>query len=88
MKRFAARYVYPLTDPEPIEKAFIPQENDFEPATSEERESIVEKHKSVSYWRDAARRFRANTVSMSATMRFSSFTFLSLPAAAIQGPGG
>ena len=59
-----------VVDPEPIEKAFIPQENDFEPATSEERESIVEKHKSVSYWRDAARRFRANTVSMVALFVF------------------
>ena len=69
MKKFAKVSPF-VVDPEPIEKAFIPQENDFEPATSEERESVVEKHKSVSYWRDAGRRFRANTVSMVALFVF------------------
>ena len=37
---------------------------DFAPAADKEKEAMVEKHKSVSYWRDAWRRFRANTVSM------------------------
>ena len=37
---------------------------DFESATKLEKESMVEQHKSVSYWRDAARRFKNNTVSM------------------------
>ena len=37
---------------------------DFASATAEEKESMVEKHKSVSYWRDAGRRFRQNHVSM------------------------
>jgi len=37
---------------------------DMEPATIEEKTSMVEKRKSVSYWRDAWRRFRKNTVSM------------------------
>ena len=38
--------------------------DDFSPAAEEEKAAMVEKHKSVSYWRDAWRRFRANTVSM------------------------
>ena len=38
--------------------------SDFEPATDSEKESMVEIRKSVSYWRDAARRFKNNTVSM------------------------
>ena len=38
--------------------------SDFEPATESEKESMVEIRKSVSYWRDAARRFKNNTVSM------------------------
>lgn len=37
---------------------------DFEPATSQEKASMVEMHKSVSYWKDAVRRFRHNSVSM------------------------
>ena len=37
--------------------------SDFEPATESEKESMVEIRKSVSYWRDAARRFKNNTVS-------------------------
>lgn len=39
-------------------------DEDFGGATAEEKESMVEKHKSVSYWKDAARRFRKNHVSM------------------------
>ena len=37
---------------------------DFERATTDEKASMVETHKSVSYWADAARRFKKNTVSM------------------------
>ena len=59
-----------MVDPEPIEKAFQLQDSDFERATSDEKESVVEKHKSISYWRDAGRRFRANTVSMVALFVF------------------
>ena len=59
-----------VVDPQPIEQAFLPQEGDFEPASREEREAVVEKHKSISYWRDAWRRFRANTVSMVALFVF------------------
>ena len=70
-----------MVNPEPIEKAFELNEEDFEPATLEERESVVEKHKSVSYWRDAWRRFRANTVSMVAL-----FVFLLILLFAFLGP--
>ena len=44
--------------------------SDFEPATDSEKESMVEIRKSVSYWRDAARRFKKNTVSMVALAVF------------------
>lgn len=37
---------------------------DFECATTAEKESMVETHKSVSYWKDALRRFKNNHVSM------------------------
>ena len=43
---------------------------DFSPATAEERASMVENRLSVSYWRDAARRFKANRVSMAALFLF------------------
>ena len=48
-------------DPEKIE-SLMPA--DFELAGDSEKEAMVEMHKSVSYWRDAWRRFRSNTVSM------------------------
>lgn len=51
-------------DPDKIMEAFGLNDSDFSPADESEKESMVEKHKSVSYWRDAWRRFRANTVSM------------------------
>ena len=56
-------------------------DSDFEPATSEEKESMVEIRKSVSYWRDAARRFKKNTVSMVAL-----FVFLVILFFAFAGP--
>lgn len=49
-------------DPDKIPDTLSPA--DFEPAEESEKASMVEKHKSISYWRDAWRRFRANTVSM------------------------
>lgn len=36
----------------------------FEPATSEEKENFIQERKSVSYWKDAWRRLRKNTVAM------------------------
>ena len=45
--------------------------DDFELATLSEKESMVETRKSVSYWADAWRRFRKNTVSMGALFLFT-----------------
>ncbi len=57
-------------DPDKIEETFGLTADDFQAATDTEKESVVYKHKSVSYWRDAARRFKANTVSMVALFVF------------------
>ncbi len=43
---------------------------DFAAATSDEKASMIETRPSVSYWKDAARRFRANKVSMAALVLF------------------
>jgi len=43
---------------------------DFTPASAEERVSATESRKSVSYWRDALRRFKQNKVSMGALALF------------------
>jgi len=43
---------------------------DFESASSDEKASMVQMHKSVSYWQDAWRRFRKNHVSMGALIVF------------------
>ena len=56
-------------DPERIEGLNLLPE-DFQVASDDEKESVVYKHKSTSYWRDAARRFRHNTVSMAALFVF------------------
>ncbi len=45
-------------------------DEDFAPASSEEKEDLVARRSSVSYWRDAYRRFRNNTVSMAALFLF------------------
>ena len=70
MKQTFAKVSPFQVDPSSIEKAFNLNPADFEPATQAERESVVEKHKSISYWRDAWRRFRKNTVSMVALFVF------------------
>lgn len=54
-------------------------DEDFSGATAEEKASMVEMHKSVSYWKDAARRFRQNHVSMVAlvvVLLLAGFAFL------------
>ena len=56
-------------------------EEDFAPATEQEKVSMVEEHKSVSYWKDAWRRFRSNKVSM-----VSLFIFILLLLFAFVGP--
>ena len=43
---------------------------DFDAASANEKESMVQMHKSVSYWQDAWRRFRKNHVSMGALFLF------------------
>ena len=43
---------------------------DFGSANSDEKKSMVQMHKSVSYWQDAWRRFRKNHVSMGALIVF------------------
>lgn len=57
-------------DPTAIMQEFGIDDADLAPAGESEKEAIVEKRKSVSYWRDAWRRFRANTVSMVALLVF------------------
>ncbi len=57
-------------DPEKILETFDLKDESFEPASSSEKESMVEMHRSISYWQDALRRFRANTVSMVALFVF------------------
>ena len=57
-------------DPEKIMDTFGINDGDFEKASDNEKESMVETHKSISYWKDAWRRFRSNTVSMVALFVF------------------
>ena len=57
-------------DPEKIMQTFDIHDDDFNPASDSEKESMVEMHKSISYWKDALRRFRSNTVSMVALFVF------------------
>ncbi|MBR0156372.1 MAG: ABC transporter permease [Clostridia bacterium] len=55
--------------------------SDFEAATKSEKDNMVTMHKSISYWADARRRFRKNTVSM-----VSLFVFLAILIFAFVGP--
>ena len=57
-------------DPDKVWADYGINASDFEPATDAEKESMVEVRKSVSYWKDAARRFKKNTVSMVALAIF------------------
>lgn len=57
-------------DPDKVWADYNISASDFEPATESEKENMVEVRKSVSYWRDAARRFKKNTVSMVALAIF------------------
>ncbi len=68
-------------DPDKVWADYEITDSDFAPATNEEKESMVEIRKSVSYWRDAARRFKKNTVSMVAL-----FVFLVILFFAFAGP--
>jgi oligopeptide transport system permease protein len=48
---------------------------DFLPATAEERENFIPRHKSISYWKDAWRRLRKNYIAM---ISFALIVFLFL----------
>lgn len=64
MKQASKKFSPFQVDPEKVWADYNIDPSDFEPATESEKESMVEIRKSVSYWRDAARRFKRNTVSM------------------------
>ena len=59
-----------MVDPTAVMDAYGLTDADFAPAANEEKVNMVEKRKSVSYWQDAWRRFRGNTVSMVALFVF------------------
>jgi len=59
-----------MVDPDEIMKAYGLNEADFTSADEDEKANMVEMHKSVSFWQDAWRRFRANKVSMVALFVF------------------
>ena len=44
--------------------------DDFAPASADEKAAMIETRQSVSYWKDAMRRFKANKVSMAALVLF------------------
>jgi hypothetical protein len=68
-------------DPDRVWADYGISESDFAPASEAEKENMVEVRKSVSYWRDAARRFKKNTVSMVAL-----FVFIIMLLFAFAGP--
>ena len=57
-------------DADKISEISLLNSADFEPATEQEKEDMVETRASISYWKDAARRFRKNRVSMAALFLF------------------
>lgn len=64
MKQAFGKFSPFQVDPEKVWADYGVDSSDFAPATEAEKESMVAIRKSVSYWRDAARRFKKNTVSM------------------------
>lgn len=70
MKQTYAKFSPFQVDPEKVWADNNLQASDFAPATEGEKQNMVEVRKSVSYWRDAARRFKRNTVSMVALVIF------------------
>lgn len=59
-----------MVDPDKIMEAYGLNDDDFAPASDNEKADMVEKHKSISFWADAWRRFQANKVSMVALFIF------------------
>lgn len=70
MKNSLAKISPFQVDPEKVMETFGIHDDDFSAASDQEKASMVEMHKSISYWQDAWRRFRANTVSMVALCVF------------------
>ncbi len=58
-----------LNNPKDLDFLKIPEEG-FSAASDSEKENLIEKRKSISYWRDAWRRFRSNKVAMAALIVF------------------
>ena len=70
MKQASKKFSPFQVDPDKVWADYELNSSDFAPATTAEKENMVEVRKSVSYWRDAARRFKKNTVSMVALFVF------------------
>ena len=49
---------------QPNVEAFVP--DDFEPASAEEKQSLVIMRESVGFWKDGFRRFKKNRIAMTA----------------------
>lgn len=58
-----------INSPKDLEGLTLPDEL-FEPVPAEKKNSTTEERKSVSYWQDAWRRFKANKVAMAASIVF------------------
>ncbi len=58
-----------INNPKDLEGLTLPDEL-FEPVSAEKKNSTAEERKSVSYWQDAWRRFKANKVAMAASVVF------------------
>ena len=70
MKQASKKFSPFQVDPDKVWADYGLNDSDFAPASAAEKENMVEVRKSVSYWRDAARRFKKNTVSMVALFVF------------------
>lgn len=75
MKAIFAKFSPFQVDPEKIMDTFGIKDGDFDQASNTEKAEMVEMHKSISYWKDALRRFRNNTVSMVALFVFLACLF-------------
>ena len=70
MKQAFSKFSPFQVDPEKVWADYNLNDADFAPVPDSVKENLVEVRKSVSYWRDAARRFKRNTVSMVALVVF------------------
>lgn len=65
-------------DPEQAAKVKDVLDEDFKPAAENEKQNMVHMHSSISYWKDAVRRFKANKVSVVALFVFLFFVLFVL----------